>query len=127
MDDILSGFKPVNVAKGPVTMTIAYSGVSFSKAAVQTLGNPGYVVLLLNEDEKKVALQVSKSDEPNAIAFYKATRQTGDVRWNYSSLKNSLSDLMRWNIQDHTYRVEGHYYTHGNILMFDLAEASQLR
>lgn len=127
MDDILAGFQTINVAKGPVTMTIASSGVSFSKAAVQTLGNPEFVRLLVNEDAKKVAIQVANKDDSDAVSFFKPTRKTGDVRWNYGSLKNSLADLMDWDLAQHTYRADGHYYRGERVLMFDLAVANQLK
>ena len=109
---------------GKSFMTISKSGVSFSQAAVVELGKPEYVIILFDSANKKMAIKVARKDEENATTFFKKAKKSNlNVRWNNSLLKDKIESMMDWNIENHSYRVEGSYDSDSKAMIFDLASA----
>lgn len=120
----LSKFKPFTMVTGKSFMTISKSGVSFSQAAVVELGKPEYVIILFDSANKKMAIKVARKDEENATTFFKKAKKSNlNVRWNNSLLKDKIESMMDWNIENHSYRVEGSYDSDSKAMIFDLASA----
>ena len=84
---ILDGFEAIGEPiTSKITMTVMESSVRFSKGAVEALGRPAYVKLLVNDKQKKIAIQVCDAKDENAIKFCGNNRnKTG----------NSSSDITR--------------------------------
>lgn len=127
MNEYLEGFRVIDVAKGPSTMTIADSGVSFSQSAVLTLEKAEYVRLLVNEDKKLVAVQRAEKDDDHAMKFFNPKRKVITVRWNYTELKGLISEMMNWDLQAHTYRAPGTYLHKNSALVFNFNHAKAIR
>lgn len=119
----LSKFKPFTMVSGKSFVTISKTGVSFSQAAIVELEKPEFVIVLFNVADKQMAIQKAKADEANATTFLKRNKKTLSVRWNNSMLKDKIISMMNWNLQTHTYKVEGKYEADSHALIFDLANA----
>lgn len=78
---ILDGFEAVGEKiTSKITMTVMESSVRFSKGAVEALGCPAYVKLLVNDKQKKIAIQVCGAKDENAIRFCRNDRnKTGNT------------------------------------------------
>ena len=50
-----------------MTITVMESSVRFSKGVTEALGCPAYVKLLVNDKQKKIAVQACDAKDENAI------------------------------------------------------------
>lgn len=125
---ILDSFVSYNFSAGVPYVSITNNGVTFNKAVVIKLGYPRHVILLINAEEKRIAVQVCDSTTPNAVAFYKEKKsQVISVRWNGRDLLNSIQEITGWNLKNCSgYRVDGTLLQDENAVLFDLKEAKPL-
>lgn len=123
----LSKFKPYALSSGVPTLTIGKSGLAFSKTAVIRLGKSEYAQLLIDSDDKVIAVQAVTEDNDNAVAFFKSGRKNILVRWNYQDLIDRIIQMMNWNVESHTYKVKGTFYPEDKLLTFDLKNAEILK
>ena len=72
---VIDGFEAVGekTTTNKMTMTVMESSVRFSKGVTEALGCPAYVKLLVNDKQKKIAVQAW-----NAIKFCKTKRSKAD-------------------------------------------------
>ena len=68
---ILDGFKSFNFYEGVPYVSITKNGVTFNKAVIMKLNYPANVVLLINAEEKVIAIQKCTPDVKNSTTFYK--------------------------------------------------------
>lgn len=68
---MLEGFKPFNFSEGVPYVSITNNGMTFNKSVVMKLDYPEQVVLLIDNETRRIAIQVCSSDTPNAASFYK--------------------------------------------------------
>ena len=125
---LLDGFMAFDFEEGVPYMSISTNGVTFNKSVVMKLGRPEHVLLLINEAEKKVAVQVCNSATKRAAPFYKE-KKSGviSVRWNGKDLLNTLQGIMGWNLDEKAYRVEGVLLKEEQAMLFDLTRATELK
>lgn len=73
---VLDGFEAVGekTTTNKMTMTVMESSVRFSKGVTEALGCPAYVKLLVNDKQKKIAVQACDAKDENAIKFCKTKR-----------------------------------------------------
>lgn len=72
---ILDGFEAVGEKiTSKITMTVMESSVRFSKGSIEALGRPAYVKLLINDRQKKIAIQACDAKDENAIKFCRNNR-----------------------------------------------------
>lgn len=121
----LSDFKPFTMVSGKSFVTISKSGVSFSQAAIVELEKPEFVVVLFNTAKKQMAIKIADKNDADATVFLKRNRHNLSVRWNNSLLKEKISRMMDWNLQENTYRVDGNYDSVSKVLLFDLSSAQE--
>ncbi|GAB5053687.1 hypothetical protein PESHB5_01860 [Pediococcus parvulus] len=119
----LSNFKTYSISTGIIRMTVAKSGISFSKTAVIRLGKPEFACILINSEEKIVVIQKSNKDDEAAAPFFKSGRKNVTVRWNYRDLLQRLEEMMNWDTNENTYRIDGMYHSEEDVLSFDLKAA----
>lgn len=122
---MLEGFKPISLTIGLPYISITKNGITFNKTSIVKLGCPSHVILLINEEKKQIAVQQCKENDENATPFYKSSN-TGliSVRWNNKDLLNTLSKLMKWDIDKFNYRIDGDYLSNENAMIFDLKNAT---
>lgn len=124
---VLEGFTPFNFEEGVPYVSVTINGVTFNKSVVMKLGRPTHALLLINEAEKKVAVQACDEGTPNAAPFYKE-KKTGviSVRWNGKDLLNTFQDIADWDLKKEAYRIEGVLLKNEKAIVFDLTKAIPL-
>ena len=126
---LLDGFAAFDFDVGVASASITANGVTFNKAVIAKLGFPPYVRLLINEEQKQIAIQVCDETTPRAVAFYKEKGENEvfrSVRWNSRDLLNSLSELMEWDLKEMAHRVDGKLFPLEQVMIFDLTKARDL-
>lgn len=123
----LEGFSAFNFDEGVPYVSVTINGVTFNKSVVMKLDYPAYALLLMNEGEKKIAVQACDEETPNAAPFYKK-KKSGviSVRWNGRDLLNTFQDIMGWNLKNDAYRIEGIHLKGERAILFDLTKATTL-
>jgi len=124
---MLEGFSAFNFEEGVPYVSVTINGVTFNKSVVMKLDYPTHALLLINENEKKVAVQACDEETPNAAPFYKE-KKSGviSVRWNGRDLLNTFQDIMGWNLKSDAYRIEGIHLKDERAILFDLTKATTL-
>lgn len=121
----MSRFKAFTMVSGKSFVTVSKNGISFSQAAIVELGKPEYVIILFDYEDKRMAIQTTDKDNPNATAFFKPNKKQLNVRWNNYLLKDKISSMMDWDLLHYSYKVEGSYDKEANALIFDMASAKK--
>lgn len=119
---MLDGFEVYNYSIGTASVTVSENGVAFSKTAVIKMNKCEYVKLLINNNERKIAIQKCQSDDEGAIQFFNPKKKLISVRWNNKELQKTLSNMMGWDIQEggKAYKIDGIYSYEDNAIIFDL-------
>lgn len=125
---ILDSFVSYNFNAGVPYISVTRNGLTFSRAVVIKLGYPKHVVLLVDADGKRIAVQACDDTTPNAVAFYKEKKsKVISVRWNGRDLLNTIQEITGWDLnQGSGYRVDGLLLKSENAVLFDLKEAKPL-
>ena len=125
---ILDSFVSYNFNAGVPYVSITNNGMTFNKAVVIKLGYPKHVVLLVDAEGKRVAVQACDDTTPNSVAFYKEKKSNViSVRWNGRDLLNTIQEITGWDLkQSGGYRVDGVPLKDENAILFDLKEAKPL-
>ena len=121
------GFETFNFEQGVPYVSITKNGVTFNKSVIMKLGYPENVNLLINSQEKVIAVKKCSSDTPNSMFFYKPNEKSIlSVRWSSKDLLNTLQDLMGWDLSFSSYRVEGYLMRDEDAMIFELYKATLL-
>ena len=126
---VLDGFTTFNFSEGVPYVSVTSNGVTFNKSVVMTMGYPKYVVLLIDESGKRIAVQECEETTPNATEFYKQKKSDViSVRWNGKDLLNTLQDMMGWKLDKNGgFRVSGTHLKDEKAMLFDLNTATELK
>lgn len=125
---VLSGFKSFNFNEGVSHVSVTNNGVTFNRSVLLKLGCPEYVVLLINEQTKQIAVQACDESATNAVPFFKEKKGgVLSVRWNARDLLNNLSAMMGWDLSKQSYRIEGVFLKDEHAILFDFSKASELK
>ena len=124
----LEGFVPFNFEEGVPYVSVTSNGVTFNKAVVLKLKQTKHAVLLFDDERKLMAVQACDEEMPNATQFYKE-RASGviSVRWNAKDLLNTIQDMMGWELDKNSYRIDGVLLKAENAMLFDLTRATELK
>ncbi|OAA83564.1 hypothetical protein [Clostridium ljungdahlii] len=123
---MFENFKRVNLTTGLPYMSITQNGITFSKNVIIKMGRPAYVELLMNDEDKQLAIKVCDEDEEDSIQFVKSKR-TINVRWNNKDFLNTLSRITGWNLEKEGYRVLGDWYDSEKAMLFELSKATPIK
>lgn len=123
----LDGFRIFNFNEGVPYVSVTSNGITFNKAVVMKMNYPKHVVLLIDDDSRRIALQACDENTANAVAFYKPKKANViSVRWNGKDLLNTIMTMMGWNLEKESYRTEGELIPEEQAIIFDLNNASIL-
>ena len=123
----LEGFKPFNFSEGVPYVSITNNGMTFNKSVVMKLDYPEQVVLLIDNETRRIAIQVCTPDTPNAASFYKEKKNNViSVRWNGRDLLNTIQAMMGWDLSKGGFRIEGTLLKADHAMLFDLNAATEL-
>ena len=120
---MLEGFKPIHLTSGLPSISITENGLTFSKSAVLKMDKAQYVLLLLDEEGRRIAIQPCAKDEPNATPFFNPGKKVVSVRWNNKDFLNTIKSLTGWTLGEQGYRVNGTFMRDDRALVFPLMEA----
>ena len=121
------GFQTFNFDEGVPYVSVTKNGVTFNKAVIMKMGYPEYVVLLINANEKKIALKKCTEETPNHTSFYKENeKKILSVRWNAKDLLNTLQDMTGWDLSKDAYRIDGALIKEEEAMLFDFTNAKRL-
>lgn len=124
---VLDGFKTFNFNEGVPYVSVTNNGITFNKAVVMKMNYPKHVVLLIDDNSRRIALQACDENTPNAVAFYKPKKSNViSVRWNGRDLLNTIMSMMEWDLEKESYRTEGELIQEEQAMIFDLNRASTL-
>ena len=124
---LLDGFKTFNFNEGVPYVSVTNNGITFNKAVVMKMGYPSYVIFLVDENSRRIALQTCDEKTPNAVAFYKPKKTNViSVRWNGRDLLNTIKKMTQWDLGKESYRTEGELIQEENAMIFDLNRATLL-
>lgn len=124
--DVFENFKTINLTIGLPYISVTNNGVTFSKTAIVKIGSPSHVLLMMNEEEKQIAIRSIGEDDKNedATPFVRSKNSSNlNVRWNNKDFLNTLSKMMNWNLEEHGYRINGDYFSSENAMLFDFKNA----
>jgi len=121
----LSKFKNYEFVPGVATITIAKHGMGFSKKAIHELGNPDFVRLLINGDDKQLALVVASETEPGAIKCMQGKNPDDprNFRIGAKDLLHKIAHMMDCPFEELSYKVVGEFFENGNVMLIDLNRA----
>ncbi len=119
--NILDGFKKINLSNSGPAVSISSYGLTFNKTVVETMSLPNYVVLLLDEESKRIAIQASDNSEDIPFCINKSNRV--NARINNKEFVRKLFKLMNWDLTEGSYRAPGTWYADEKVYIFDIKEA----
>ncbi|NLD46584.1 MAG: hypothetical protein GX660_05220 [Clostridiaceae bacterium] len=93
-------FEFFNPTLGPLSVSIAQYGLTFSRAAVEQLGKPEYIKLGFDKNNLIVGVAAAEKEDTQAIPFM-AKEKNGYVRINS---KDFIRFLMRYFPEDYEQR-----------------------
>lgn len=123
----LSNFKTFDFNEGAPYVSVTCNGLTFNKAVIMKMDYPEAARLLIDSDNKLLAVQACGKDEEKAYSFYKPKEsRVLSVRWNTKDLVNTVSRLGGWDLKQMSYRVDGIYIPEQSLMLFDLNTATPL-
>jgi hypothetical protein len=121
---LLDGFEVIDTITGSPTMSITKNGISFNKTTLEKLACPEYVRALIDKTNKKIAIVPCGKTDRGSRSFYKVGKDTSNgARWNNYDLKQTIETLMKWNLEEESWKITGLYSEEDNALIFDLSNA----
>lgn len=126
---LLENFRSFNFSEGVPYVSVTSNGITFNKSVIIKLEYPEYVVLLIDEESKRIAVQTCTSETPNAVIFFREKKNPNilSVRWNARDLLNTIQSMMGWNLSKGGYRVDGTLLKEERAMLFDLTRAVELK
>mgnify|MGYP006940533700 FL=1 len=116
----LEGFKVYVVTAGVPSVTFTKNGTGLSKAAVAKLGNPEYVRILFDSNEKRMAVQACDENEEGAVKLPQRDGVEG-VRWNNKDLINTVEQITGFDIKGSKgFKVDGITLDEERAILFEL-------
>jgi len=123
-----SKFKPYAKTKGIASVSITKNGLAFSQKAVDKLGRPEYIELLVNEDDRQLAFIASNGGAPNAFPCM-VNRKNTDVanfRINKKDLILTLANMLQCSLENLSFRVTGEFFENNSVMLIDLRKAERI-
>ena len=123
----LEGFEIFEFVVGTPTLSVTKNGVAFNKTTVEKLRKPETVLPLINKSSAQVAIKPCEYIDNGAQRFFREGNKVANgVRWNNKDLLDTISKMMKWNLDNGGYKVKGTYFEDENAIVFDLRKAEPL-
>ena len=123
----LENFIPFDFSEGAAYVSVTKNGITFNKAVMSKLNFPRYAVLLINKWEGQIALQGYDTEVSRAVPFYKGTDMKAiSVRMNGKDLLNTIAEMMGWDLDNSSFRIDGKLLYDERAILFDLTAAKNL-
>ena len=126
---ILDSFKPRKLIAGSPYISITSNGISLNKSAIDRLEYAEFVKILVDEEGRRLAIQVCDSSDPEKTAFVNPDKKNEAqyVRWNNREfIKQLLSWAPNLELKEKGFKVSGTYYQDEKAFIFVFSEAVPL-
>lgn len=126
---VLDSFKPRKLVVGSPYLSVTANGVSLNKSAIDRLEYAEFVKLLIDEEGKRLAIQISDSDDQDKVPFVNPgkKRDAQYVRWNN---REFTKQLLNWapnlELKEKGFKVPGQYYQDEKAFIFAFEEVIPL-
>ena len=123
----LSKFKTFDFSEGVPYVSVTSNGLTFNKSVIMKMNYPPYVQLLINEEDKQIALQICQENDEKAVSFYRE-KANGvlSVRWNSKDLIQTVARLCGWDLKNKSYRVPGIMIPDASLMLFEMTDATEM-
>ncbi len=120
----LTKFKAFDFNEGLPYVSITNNGLTFNKSVIMKMNYPAYVRLLINENEKQMAIQVcGEKDEKSVQFFREKANGVLSVRLNSKDLISTIERICEWDLKKASYRVNGILVPEASLMLFDFSDA----
>lgn len=123
---MMEKLKEIKLRNEKAFVSITNRGLRFSKGLVSEMGNPKYVLLLMDTQDKIVGLKECDNSAANSIEFAKESNKKMPKLFNKKFIE-SLSRLMKWNLNLNGYHVFGEWNAEEKVMIFDLNNAEIMK
>lgn len=113
-----------NVVKLSILVDLKKARIRISKNAIRSIGNPHYVLLLVNPEEQTLAILRSERSDPKAYRLHVDSLESNKPIELYSrSLLNNLRDIS-CNLRDQkSYQLYGEVISNEGVVRFHISDA----
>ena len=120
----LTKFKAFDFNEGVPYISVTSHGLTFNKSVIMKMSYPLFVRVLINEDEKQIAVQSCEEKDNKATPFFKKKKNDVlSVRMNSKDLTNTIERICEWDLTKNSYRINGVYFPEASLMLFNLTEA----
>jgi len=121
---MLEDFEVLDFVVGVPSVSVTKNGVAFNKPAVEKMKCAYYVRLLIDRNSCRIAIAHTNDDDPKAQRFFREGQKVANgIRWNNKDLLTTITRLMKWNLTERGYKINGEYLEEEDALVFDLKTA----
>lgn len=121
---MLEGFKRLPALSGSSFVSITNNGINFNANVVFHMDKAEYIIVLLNEETKQLAIQKSNKGDEDAIQFCrKPSKWKNGVRYNSRETQQIIAKMMGWDLENYIYRVTGFFNDEEGAMIFNLLDA----
>lgn len=125
---MLEGFQPFEVLSGTAFMSISNTGINFNKNVLIKMNKCSYIKILINHQNKIVAIQSTQPNDAFSIPFVKDnTALEKGVRIHNKELENILANMIDLDLESFTYRVDGEFLPADGAMLFNLTKGRRLQ
>lgn len=123
----LENFVAFDFTEGAAYVSVTKNGLTFNKAVMSKLNLPRYATLLINGVDRQIAIQGYDFEIPRSVPFYKGTdNKPVSVRLSGKDLLNTIAEMMQWDLNNNSYRIDGKLLSADRAVVFDLTQAKNL-
>lgn len=123
---MLEGFVKIPIFKGTVFMSVSKGVVSFSGKSVLLMQKASFVNFLVNEEDKKIAIQKCNKGSGDAISFCRSEKSfKNGVHLHNFEIAALIAEMMGWDLEKFYYRIDGEFSEEDQAMIFDLNFARQ--
>ncbi|KFI86722.1 MULTISPECIES: hypothetical protein [Bifidobacterium] len=124
---LLDSFDVVPFVTGVSSMSVTKDGVSFNKTAIEKLGSPEYVQVLIDKANHRLAIVPCETGDEGARPFLRKGRTArAGVRWNNTDLKESIQGLTKWDLEQAGHKITGQFFPDDHAMVFDLDDSAEI-
>ena len=99
--------------------------LTINRAALEPLGNPGYVRFLWSAEQRVLLIEAADADTPQSLRIGNANyKRSGSVPFRNHSFLDAILKLTQWK-HDCIYTVQGEYLPKLNMVAFEIQKAIQ--
>lgn len=121
----LDSFRVINLNSGTAFLTVNENSIIFNKSVVLQLNNPRFVTLLIDEENKCIAIKETSQLDENKMEFSRSISSALNVRWNNREFAKYLKSWTNVSMLS-SVRVFGEYLPDEKAFVFDFRKAKEV-